>query len=466
MKFFDFRWLSGVAVLGVGLIPAAQANAQVYSSPADGWAYTFEGADAADSPDPFSALDGTWDHNNGSDQWDGSAIGEGNPGGISALTDGDTTFVRVQDPGDPRDYGFDDPGSNRKVYVTHNLIDDLSSDPGNLNSVLDDGFTLYFRARVATAATGPIDDWHADGGTDAQPWPEEGRGYFQHDSGKSLVAVKQTDGANIALGLARGATINNQDNPEYFDPDAQGLILPSLLFGDTLAGNGGDFGLSDNSQDADPDEYNFDFNVNETGNILPVDDITQWQDFWVTIEAGSVVSNPAFPDEVDGTHKVTVYSGTADDPLMANEFFVTAAQGSDYVGGEEESYLAFGGGATPQAGAFDLDFLSWAPGIHLPALSDGGGGGGDACAAGDLDGNGTVEFADFLVLSGNFGNAVSSCAEGDIDGDGTVAFADFLVLSGNFGNAVGAQSVPEPAGLGMILSSVFGWLILRRRRGS
>ena len=75
--------------------------------------------------------------------------------------------------------------------------------------------------------------------------------------------------------------------------------------------------------------------------------------------------------------------------------------------------------------------------------------GGDVCdpnSGGDLDGNGKVEFADFLVLSGNFGTEVSSHADGDIDCNGKVEFADFLVLSGNFGTEIaGTQSVPEPA---------------------
>ena len=74
--------------------------------------------------------------------------------------------------------------------------------------------------------------------------------------------------------------------------------------------------------------------------------------------------------------------------------------------------------------------------------------GGDVCdpnSAGDLDGDGSVAFADFLVLSANFGTEVTSHADGDIDCNGTVDFADFLVLSANFGQAVGAESVPEPA---------------------
>ena len=55
---------------------------------------------------------------------------------------------------------------------------------------------------------------------------------------------------------------------------------------------------------------------------------------------------------------------------------------------------------------------------------------------GDTDGNGRVEFADFLVISRNFGQDVSSRAEGDLDGNGRVEFADFLLLSQNFGNQI------------------------------
>ena len=52
---------------------------------------------------------------------------------------------------------------------------------------------------------------------------------------------------------------------------------------------------------------------------------------------------------------------------------------------------------------------------------------------GDIDGDGSVGFSDFLVLSANFGQTVDVGTGGDIDGDGNVAFSDFLVLSANFG---------------------------------
>lgn len=84
---------------------------------------------------------------------------------------------------------------------------------------------------------------------------------------------------------------------------------------------------------------------------------------------------------------------------------------------------------------------------------------------GDLDGNGTVAFADFLILSANFGNVVSDHTKGDIDCSGNVAFADFLILSANFGKDVGrAQAVPEPSTGRMMCMSVFCLCIWRRRR--
>ena len=88
------------------------------------------------------------------------------------------------------------------------------------------------------------------------------------------------------------------------------------------------------------------------------------------------------------------------------------------------------------------------------------------CGQGDLDGNGTVEFADFLILSGAFGQEVATCEEGDIDRNGTVDFTDFLTLSGNFGQSVGgAQAVPEPAGFALfaLAGLMLGYLRPRRK---
>lgn len=72
---------------------------------------------------------------------------------------------------------------------------------------------------------------------------------------------------------------------------------------------------------------------------------------------------------------------------------------------------------------------------------------------GDLDGNGAVEFLDFLALANNFGEETDDYTKGDIDGDGSVAFLDFLSLANNFGNQAGGAvaSVPEPTSCTLML---------------
>ncbi len=72
---------------------------------------------------------------------------------------------------------------------------------------------------------------------------------------------------------------------------------------------------------------------------------------------------------------------------------------------------------------------------------------------GDLDGNGDVAFADFLVLSANFGQDLDAYTAGNIDLANGVGFPDFLVLSANFGQSRAAP-VPEPSGLVLLLVGV------------
>ena len=51
----------------------------------------------------------------------------------------------------------------------------------------------------------------------------------------------------------------------------------------------------------------------------------------------------------------------------------------------------------------------------------------------DFDGNGSVDFDDFIILSRNFGKQASAREDGDTNSDGKVDFADFLYLSSQFG---------------------------------
>ncbi len=56
-----------------------------------------------------------------------------------------------------------------------------------------------------------------------------------------------------------------------------------------------------------------------------------------------------------------------------------------------------------------------------------------AMFAGDFDGSGTVDDADYQVFQGNFGNAVPPGTMGDATGDGMVDTADYVVWRKNFG---------------------------------
>ena len=82
---------------------------------------------------------------------------------------------------------------------------------------------------------------------------------------------------------------------------------------------------------------------------------------------------------------------------------------------------------------------------------------------GDADGNGSVEFSDFLVLSATFGESGAKYSEGDFDCNGEIQFADFLILSANFGeSAIAVSEVPEPSTAIMVLAGLAGAFLSRR----
>ena len=89
----------------------------------------------------------------------------------------------------------------------------------------------------------------------------------------------------------------------------------------------------------------------------------------------------------------------------------------------------------------------------------------DPNSGGDLDENGEVDFADFLILSGNFGMQTDTHLDGDINCNGEVDFPDFLALSANFGTAVAAANVPEPSAAWMSLMATMLLGLIRVRRG-
>jgi hypothetical protein len=256
--------------------------------------YTYDG----------DVLDAMWDHDNDSDAWDGTGIGEGNPGGASALVEDGVTFLRIQDTGDPRDYGISDP-SNRKIYLTHPIDNGLA------------GAHLEFRIRVATSA--PLDDLYPNGGAGIEPWPAGGVGFHIRDGGKGMIGIAEGGGTanpmQISFSLAKAG-----------EPGFEDLTTDSLV----MNGLGGTEANEDTVDTGD---------AGSIRNVLAIDDATAWNTVAVDIAPGGA-----------GTHVVTVSVNGG----PAESFDVTAGNRCDGDG----NYIAIGSSGTDVDTAFDVDYIT------------------------------------------------------------------------------------------------------------
>jgi len=317
-----------------------------YPPPTGGWQYIFNGdkdTAGADDPSDFTSLDGTWNHFNDSDQWDGSKLGgslvsganfgEGNaPGGVMSTTEGGVTFLRMQDAGDPRNYGFPDPYSNRKIYFVHDITADGAPD-----TIMDDGVTLSFRARLPTPknTTAPIDSLYLSGQDAAGPKPyyDGGDGYLISDGGVGNVGIKQLSGGMISFNLTVPTDNFDDSVPGGATANFSGLTM-NQLNGNTVV-----------------TAVNFD----GPGEFRGVQfDPTQWHEFWITIKAD--------PTGV-GTHQVSVYM---DGSTQATNLIVTAGDSNEHT---DSGYLGIGGSRTVESWALDLDFVAYKSGAEAPSTA-------------------------------------------------------------------------------------------------
>jgi len=336
-----------VLVLGIASGPAVAGVS--YQNPPGGWLYIFNGDAAA--PAVTAALDGKWDHyddsSGGSDAWDGSGIGAGLPGGVSALVEG-VSFLRIQDVF-PRDPGAEP--SNRKIYFGHNITAAPEGAPADL---LDSGVTVSFRVRLST--TPPVDNF--DGG--ATPWPAGGDGYVGHDGGKGNFGIRAANDKLISFCLS--------------------------LASDQTAFLGGKQGLTMNSRNGTAPNDAVDVLDGEgTLNILEIADLKAWHEFFINIKADTSGS---------GTHLVKIWM---DGSLTPTEFHVTASTANE-TNYAAFGYLALGCGNTGQAGAFDTDFFAYKPGLYAP--------GGENKAWNPAPHNTTIN-ADFVTLTWDAGGSAA-----------------------------------------------------------
>jgi hypothetical protein len=245
-----------------------------------------------------------------------------------SLTEGTDTFLRLQETGDPRDYGMGDPGSNRKVMFGHQVT-------GAAVDFMDAGIDISFRARISTSA--PLDQAHPDGGGGIVPWPVNGDGYVLHDGGKGSLTVRQNQGDQIiSFSLCHQAEV---DGIAGFENVAGDILVMNNLVGTTR------------SSDVDTRDTSGSIVAR---NYVPLANATLFNTFDINIVAGGA-----------GTHQVSV--SVNGNP--AGVFDVTSGSGDDYSG---INALMMGQGSTGEMGAIDVDFIEIPEPMTLSLLGLGG----------------------------------------------------------------------------------------------
>jgi uncharacterized repeat protein (TIGR01451 family) len=283
----------------------------LYSTPQDGWTYIYDGESVSNAGP--NALDGTWNHDNGSDSWSGDARGAGVGllGGLSS-TNG---VLTVEDAVVTGTSSVD----NRRYYFSHNLLQELSAPTAD--SILNNGITLSFRARLTPPPP-------ADPLTELTNAPN---GFVNVLDGKGMFGVRQAGGNGLLISFSLSQGIEDTSTSGTFNFGSAGLHMNNL---------NGDM----RSPQVDPGDGG-------AVNVLPLDPAI-FHEFWITIS-----DNGASP----GTHQVSIY---VDGSKTATTFDVTAGSGSD---APYTNYIAMGLPSTGQRGAFDVDFIAYKPGIIPPS---------------------------------------------------------------------------------------------------
>lgn len=348
------------------------------------------------------------------------------PGGVGAFTEGSTTFIRIQDPGFPQPWGWPDKGAqfqpgaarqegnNRRIQFKHEMNRDagFSGTP----AIIDNGVTLSFRARIATRATGPLDDIFPEDASSIIPWPTEGVGYPIGNNGRGMVMLTQT-GSSGPTQLAFSLLDSNAITANGLSISRTGLVMNNA--GPATGPDTGDANAT-------------------TLNIvdIPNEELTNWHEFWITVQK--------LPTPINGsTHEVKVYM---DGSLTPSVFNVILGNQNEFGSG---SHLGLGLSSGSRFGAFDLDFIAYREGVIEPTL---------ATLAGDYNGDGKVDAADFVLWRKN-----PAAHGGNPDGYNNWR-ANFGAMSGSGSSAAFASLVPEPGSFLLLTLSVMVALVRWRAR--
>jgi hypothetical protein len=309
---------------------------------------------------------------------------------------------------------------------------DIASDAAFSGStaVIDNGITISFRARLATAATGPLDNVFPEGGTsiaNTVSWPEDGLGYDVHTGARGMFMISQTSATGSFNQM--GFSLLDEDTVVVEElqgnvGNKRGLVMNSRAVGPS--------GGSPETNEATP----------TTANVFEIsdDELDDWQEFWITVQ------KLAAP--VDGnTHEVNVYHNGS---IAPETFQIILSLENEFDG---SAFLGMGLSSDTRQGAFDVDFFAYKEGVIAPTLEP-------PALAGDYNDDGNVDAADYVTWRNG------GPLENETQTIDAITPEDYDEWRAHFGaitvsNQVPAgDAVPEPAStvvltMALILASLF-----------
>ncbi len=301
---------------------------------------------------------------------------------------------------------------------------------------------------------------HGGSWREIEIWMSEGGGA---DAGIIYMANEEDENLNHEQWDVAGGLDASQRDMFLIPPDHLRYVIPSVIISGTARATletGTDEGAVNYVMNVSSDLLDSDHIIvrNPGGAVVTQLDVT---DATIAIEAqGDLVAGDEWvlfgADELIGEETIT---WVVDDPTLW-DFRGLSNDGDDAHRIMYTGFIEYGPLDNNGDGVVDGGDLAGAcdAGNVAELLAELG------TVAGDLDGNGVVEFPDFLTLSGNFNATGVEYSGGDIDCSGTVEFQDFLALSSEF--TVGAIAVPEPVAAGILTAAlVFTGLARRRSPG-
>jgi len=315
--------------------------------------------------------------------------------------------------------------------LAHKLDDSQGGHGTYSETVLNDGITISFRARIP--ATGPLDDQYPFDGSGVIPWPEGGIGYPVYGEGRGMFTVVQNNIASGNIGSQIGFSLIKKTDLDALYEFEGGGANPFSSGGLTMNALNG----SASTSTVDTNEFASGALPQSAMNMVEISDeeLNDWHEFWITMRNSTGA----------GSHEVNVYS---DGSLTPETFFVTHGGPDFQMQWQNDAFLYLGLSNNDGFGSVDVDFFSYKLGVHTPEA---------AGVDGDYNGDGTVDAADYVIW--RKGGPLLN----EVHNKGTVSEEDYTEWRQRFGSpnpgaggGFGGDSVaiPEPATSWLILSAL------------